>query len=299
MTARLSLVVIAYNMRRELPRTVLSLAPSHQSMPPDDYEIIVVDNGSTEPLTQRELNELAPNVTAVTVDNPSHSPSRAVNIGLESASGDVTGVFIDGARIASPGLLNGALACFAKTDAVVGTHGFHLGTQVQRLAIQQGYNAEEEDRLLSSIGWPTNGYRLFEISVFSGSSRRGWYKRPAETNSLFASRSSWAQLGGYDEKFQSRGGGIVNHDTWDRACALPGIKPFLLLGEGTFHQIHGGVSTNARESPWRQFTAEFKELRGRDYSFEDQPITLAGSIPSDSLGADLPYQPEPKRPEVT
>ena len=48
---RLSLIVISFNMRRELPRTIRTLSPSMQrGLGSADYEIIVVDNGSTEML---------------------------------------------------------------------------------------------------------------------------------------------------------------------------------------------------------------------------------------------------------
>ena len=36
-------------------------------------------------------------------------------------------------------------------------------------------------------------------------------------------------------------------DTYARACALPDSELVMLLGEGTFHQIHGGVMTSATE----------------------------------------------------
>ena len=46
-----SLVVVAYNIPRELPRTLLSLSSSYQrDVTVDDYEVIVVDNGSTPPV---------------------------------------------------------------------------------------------------------------------------------------------------------------------------------------------------------------------------------------------------------
>ena len=47
MTLDLSVVVVAHDMSRELPRTVRSLAPDYQrGVKADDYEVIVIDNGS-------------------------------------------------------------------------------------------------------------------------------------------------------------------------------------------------------------------------------------------------------------
>src|SRR5262249_61582669 len=43
----LSVVVVGYRMERELPRTLRSLSPSMQrGIKPDQYEIILIDNGS-------------------------------------------------------------------------------------------------------------------------------------------------------------------------------------------------------------------------------------------------------------
>ena len=48
----LSVVVVAYDMARELPRTLRSLAPDYQQgIAADDYEVVVVDNGSPTPRT--------------------------------------------------------------------------------------------------------------------------------------------------------------------------------------------------------------------------------------------------------
>ena len=46
---KLSVVVVAYDMARELPRTLTSLSPQYQQLiAADEYEVIVVDNGSPE-----------------------------------------------------------------------------------------------------------------------------------------------------------------------------------------------------------------------------------------------------------
>ena len=114
-------------------------------------------------------------------------------------------------------------------------------------SVQQGYNQEQEDRLLEQARWTEDGYRLFDISVFAGSSAGGWFKPIGESNAIFMRKALWDELGGFDERFQSPGGGYVNLDTLSRAVALPGVTVVTLLGEGTFHQVHGGVATNATD----------------------------------------------------
>ena len=107
----LSVVVISHNMHRELLRTLESLSVACQEgIDRDDYEVVLVDNGSRHPPEQAEFAALDLNLTVLASDIVSPSPIAAVNQGLERARGDVIGVWIDGARMASPGLLANARA---------------------------------------------------------------------------------------------------------------------------------------------------------------------------------------------
>ena len=58
----LSLVVVVYNMRREAPRTLFTLTSSYQRLSPDLYEVIVVDNGSSEPLGEAAVHAIDPSL---------------------------------------------------------------------------------------------------------------------------------------------------------------------------------------------------------------------------------------------
>ena len=57
---RLSVVVAVYNMRREAPRTLQTLTAAYQDVPRDAYELIVVENGSSDPLVRRRLQRSTP-----------------------------------------------------------------------------------------------------------------------------------------------------------------------------------------------------------------------------------------------
>jgi hypothetical protein len=149
--------------------------------------------------------------------------------------------------------------------ALIATLGFHLGPDVQHRSIAAGYDRDAEDALLESVDWTADGYRLFEISQFSGSSRFGWFETPAESNALFMAREMWQELGGYDERFRSPGGGHVNLDLFARSCELPDTTLVILLGEATFHQLHGGAATARPPEQRRELGAEYRRLRGRRY----------------------------------
>ena len=82
-----------------------------------------------------------------------------------------------------------------------------------------------------------------------------------ESNALFMPKAMWQELGGLDEQFVLPGGGLSNHDLYRRACELDGAQLVVLLGEGTFHQIHGGAATSGRFG-WREMHDEYVALRG-------------------------------------
>lgn len=281
MTKKLSAVVVSYNMARELPRTLRTLSPAMQrGVRADDYEVIVVDNGSTVPFDEDACRRLLPGLIIHRVESPTPSPVRAVNLGLAAAEGDLVGVFIDGARMASPGLLATALkASRLHPRPVIGALSFHLGPEVQMTSVHNGYNQAVEDALLASCGWEEDAYRLFDVSVLAGSSVRGWFCVPAETNSLFLTATHWREMGGYDPAFTTPGGGMANLDIWERLCADPTAEVIMMLGEATFHQVHGGVTTNALVPSPDRFYEEYARIRGRPFVPPDRTPLLLGSPP--------------------
>lgn len=279
----LSVIVVGYEMARELPRTIRSLSPALQrDIGEGDYEILIVDNGSARPPTAEEIAEWSPNARLVPIENPSASPVPAINLALDQAKGTLVGVWIDGARMASPRLLATALdASRMHERAVIGTLAFHLGPEVQMRSVLAGYDQVVEDRLLASIDWEEDPYRLFAISVFAGSSENGWFVTPSETNALFLTRAHWQELGGYDARFVTPGGGLANLDIWERLCADPLARIILLMGEATFHQVHGGVATNALQSPWDRFHDEYVAIRGKPYTPPQvEPLIIGRASPA-------------------
>ena len=283
----LSVVVVAFNMARELPRTIRSLSPQmQQGISAEDYEIIVVDNGSKSPSSEADCPSFGARVRYTMVDEPNQSPARAVNAGIRCAEGELIGVMVDGARLASPGLLAGALrAMHLHKRPVIASLAFHLGPEMQMRSVKNGYDQVSEDQLLDSVGWTEDGYRLFSISVFAGSSAGGFFSPMAESNGLFMSRALWAELGGFDERFVQPGGGLVNLDTYRRACLLPEVELVVLLGEGTFHQVHGGVATSAITSPFEAFHDEYLRLRGEPFSAPRIEPIFVGRVRQPTLPA--------------
>jgi hypothetical protein len=286
----LSIVVVVHDMAREAPRTLLSLSSTYQQhIAADQYEIIVVDNGSTPPLDADVVANLNGNFRLLRLDEAPPSPAHAINVGIGIARGDVIGVMIDGARLATPGLLHfGRAGAKLYPRAIVVSPGWHLGFDQQRWSIQAQYDRNREDALLQSIGWPQDGYRLFEIAALDEPAVDCWFGQVYESNGFFLSREMWDLIGGFDERFDAPGGGLVNHDTLLRAFDMPGSELVVLLGEGTFHQLHGGIASNANSETFpaslAEWVAQYEAIRGKPYQAHTNTTrTYLGTLPPPAL----------------
>jgi hypothetical protein len=283
----LSLVIACHEMARELSRTLRSLAPPYQA-PAGQVEVIVVDNGSAIPPRAEDFAALGLDLRVLASARPDPSPVAALNLGLAAARAPVVGAWIDGARLASPGLL---AACAAASRLhprpVVATLNHQLGPTRQHQAALTGYCQAVEDGLLEGIGWPADGYALFGIATPE-------LARPEvpmlESNALFLPRALWDELGGFDPAFAEAGGGVANPDTFIRACALPGAQLIRVLGEGTFHQFHGGVSTSTPRRAMdllREGSRAYLRRRGRPLA----PVRAPGWLFDARTGARADMAP--------
>ncbi len=277
----LSIVVIAYNMGRELPRTLHSLSREYQQDIADlNYEVVVVDNGSSDPVAAQMVADCGEEFRLIRIDDANPSPGDAVNTGVASARGESLGILVDGARMLSPGVLAWAkqALCF-RPRSLASVLGFHLGPAQQRFSSQQGYDQNIEDQLLARINWPQDGYRLFEIAALAGSSSYGWQGPMAESNCLFLPRSLFEEINGYDTRFASAGGGLINLDFYKRACEAGQVELVYLVGEGCFHQIHGGVTTGDTQTKplsYDQLCIEYESIVGCAHEAPSNPPLLLG-----------------------
>ena len=285
---KITILVVTHNMRREAARTLQSLTASYQvGVGEDDYDVLVVENGSTEPLSREFVESFGENFSYLDLDVGSPSPVTAINEARKRIRTELIMICIDGARILTPGLVFWSIRGARLTPRpVVACLSWHLGSELQNQAITKGYNSQVEDSLLASIDWPSNGYRLFEISCFASSSEQGWFRPFAESNCLTIPVDSFDECGGFDPLFQSPGGGLANHDFLERLLRQSGAELIVLLGEGTFHQVHGGVATNAtpENHPWETMHDEYIRIRGRGFEIPqvDSGPTYLGTIPPEA-----------------
>lgn len=274
----LSIVLICYNMQREIIRTIQSFLPPYQIGVEDKIiEIIVIDNGSD---TLPDLSQFKDQINFVHFKSNHPSPVEAVNHGIKLASADLIGVLIDGARMVTPGLCRDVIEVNETHERVfISTLAFHLGPDVQMHSVFEGYNQELEDKLLEEIDWLNNGYNLYLASSLALSSINGLHGSIAESNAIFMEKTIWQELAGYEEKFVSIGGGLSNLDVYKRACELKGIKLVRIANEATFHQVHGGVATNSKLGKYNEiFDSEYRSIRGESFVVSDKIPELYGGL---------------------
>lgn len=272
-----SFILIVYDMPRQAENTVRSLMTNYQrDVVAGDYELLIVENESANTMDPAFIASLPAHFSYHLRQETQPTPIHAINYGIDKAAGKNICVMIDGARVLSPGVVKNVLLGHRISDlAVVTVPGYHLGKELQQKAVGSGYNEDTERALMDAIRWPEDGYRLFDIACFSGSCAAGFYLPHSESNCISLPRRMWRDLGGFDARFDARGGGVVNLDTFKRACEYPGAVHVFLHGEGTFHQFHGGVTTGGEDAETRQrfidrIMDQYEEIRGARYQ---SPVT--------------------------
>lgn len=282
-----SVVVNFYNNRREARNTLHSLTRTYQREAEDiPYEVIALDNGSTQPLSDAEVRSFGPEFQYRYVSTQSVSPVEAINAACRDATGEQLLVMIDGAHIVTPQIFRLVREAFRRFPSpFVATVPFYLGPTKQNLSVQAGYNQQTEDELLRECGWKENGYQLYSVSASFADESGGWYGQLFESCCFAIRKADYLALGGFDERFQSRGGGLTNLDLFQRALIREDLTYVVLLGEGTFHQVHGGVSTSVpmEQHPWKEFHQEFIQIRGHRFMRVPRKPVLLGDLPKEAV----------------
>jgi cephalosporin hydroxylase len=286
----LSVVVVFYNMRREARRTLQSLTRTYQQGIDDlAYEVIVIDNGSSakQRLGEEFVRGFGPEFRYIDMGaEATPSPTVALNRGIRTGRGRAFALMIDGAHVLTPGVLRyGMVGLQSYAPAVVATQQWYVGPGQQPEAVIAGYDTADEDDLFRRIEWPVDGYRLFDIGHFIG--ERDWFDGLLESNCLFVPRTLLEQVGGFDDSFSMPGGGYANLELYERLGSSPDATVVTILGEGSFHQVHGGTTTNDalrddRRGKVVAYADDYRERRGRTLRGPVKAIHYVGAISAES-----------------
>lgn len=246
---KISIIVIVFRMPRQALNTLYSLSRQHQQNNQNiDYEVIVVENESTQCLDRTIVEKLGSEFKYFRRQESSKSPVGAMNFALSQCTGSHICMMIDGARMVTPRILEYFHMAFrASKHALVAVPGYSIGWQDQHHSSNGAYNEDIEAALLEKTNWKKNGYRLFDISVLSGANINGVYNPYMECNCMATSRENFNELDGIDMSFQQPGGGSINLHLFRQLGLVAKNSPyFILASEGSFHQYHKGITT----SPW-------------------------------------------------
>jgi cephalosporin hydroxylase len=292
----LTVVVVMYNMAREAKRTLQALSRAYQEGVDDvSYEVIVVENGSDEheKLGAAFVESFGPEFRYVDLGgDATPSPVPALNLGMHLGRGRAFALMIDGAHVVTPGVLRYGLAGLRTYErAIVATQQWYVGPGQQGSAMDDGYDEDYEDRLFDAINWPHAGYRLFEIGHFVGD--RDWLDGVWESNCMFVPRELLAQVGGFDEGFTVAGGGYANLELYERLGTAPDVAVATIIGEGSFHQTHGGTTTNQPDAAERRarvfgYSQEYADMRGRLFRGPGKPLYYVGRLTTEAARRSKP-----------
>ena len=148
MSTRLSIVIPTYNRRERLATVLAGLA--RQSTPADDFEVVIVDDGSTDD-TSAWLAEQRPRHGLRPIRQVNGGPARARNAGVQAAQGELI-LFLDDDVEPTPDLVAEHLRMHeAETDAVV------IGPLASLAHYRQPWVAWEQEKVEAQYRAMTRG----------------------------------------------------------------------------------------------------------------------------------------------
>jgi glycosyltransferase involved in cell wall biosynthesis len=178
-TPEISVIIPCYNRSEALRLTLLALA--QQTLPPDQFEVILVDDGSTEDLPGL-LASLQLTYPLRFLQQPQRGPAAARNLGSSQAQGKVL-LFLDSDMIATPALLIMHLESHDNAPSlVVGPRSRYPETGTPDLFDRFNYRLDGTDTRLDKVS-------LSFQEVF--------------TCNLSIQKDAWKSCGGFDERFPS------------------------------------------------------------------------------------------------
>jgi hypothetical protein len=105
-----------------------------------------------------------------------------------------------------------------------------------------------------------------------------------ECSALFCSAENFCRIGGADERFDQPGGGSINLHIYRSLGMLPEALLYVLPGEGSFHQFHGGVTTQQmddeekRKALLKSFDQRLEDIWGGSFKALTREPMMLGAV---------------------
>ena len=173
-SVRYSVVIPAYNAEHTLPLTLRAL--SRQSIPREAYEVIVVDDGSTD-----STADIAARYGARVIRQPNRGPAAARNAGVQAARGHIV-LFTDADCEPCRDWIEKMVAPF-QDPQVVGAKGVYLTRQRELMA--RFVQLEYEDRYDRMARFPQIDF----VDTYSAAYRRQVFLANGGFSTIFPTAS--------------------------------------------------------------------------------------------------------------
>ncbi len=172
---RFSVIVPAYNAAETIGACLEAL--SRQTVPPDAYEVIVVDDGSTDGTA-----EIARKHGVRVISQPNAGPAAARNRGAEAARGEIL-LFTDADCEPTPGWIAAFARAFDANPDAAGAKGTYLSRQ--REIVARFTQMEYEERYARMEGKP----RIDFVDTYSAAYRRDVFLESGGFDATFPTAS--------------------------------------------------------------------------------------------------------------
>ena len=211
-------------------------------------------------------------------------PTRSTGAS-RSPRGEAIALMIDGAHVLTPGVLRyGMLGLRTYEPAIVATQQWYVGPGQQPDAMHAGYDQRLRGpavRARSSGRSTATGCSRSATSSATATGSTGCGRATASSCPARCSSRSAAST----RASRCRAAATPTSTSTSGSARRPDVTVVTILGEGSFHQVHGGTTTNqarprrARPSVLSSYREHFARARGRGLRGPRKPIHYVGSMP--------------------
>lgn len=234
---RISLVIPAYNVRKSLEKTLLSLA--QQTYPSENFEVLVIDNGSTEDiLSMLKETSLPFRIKYYYQERTGRQVGKCRNIGIANAEGELI-IFVDADCMCSSNLIEKHAAIHRKHEKTLAMGEIRMMDpndcldKTVKISLDTLRRGKMPTQTTLKGRVRLHFFYWWEDLLCGFSSKLTYWMSGANSS---AKRSHLLAVGGYDEDFDMNWGD-EDAELGYRLEKI-GLKPIYVHAALIFHQWH-------------------------------------------------------------